>query len=342
MPGYRKIAAPQFGGPEVLEIAEIATLPQPGPGEVRLRVEAAGVGYTDTILRRGRYIYYQGGLPATPGYDVVGVVDALGAGVEGLKIGQRVADMPVSGSYSQYMLRPAETLVPVPDGLAPELAVEAPLMWMTAWQMLKHCASLKQGDSILAVGASGSVGRGLVALGRALGLNVIGTSSSANVPLVQSLGATALDYRRLDLLQAIKDASGGGVAAAFDAIGGISWETSWAALRQNGVLVGYGSQDFLESGGPTEVIIAQLGRFNVEWNALGKTDGTGRSTTFYDIGQHRKANPAQFHDDMVELFKLMLEGVAPPPPEILPLDQAAEAHRRIASGGLKTRLVLKP
>ena len=115
--GFDRIVARAFGGPEVLAVEHVAALPQPGPGEARLRVEAAGVGYTDTILRRGRYAAYTGGLPLTPGYDVVGTVDAIGAGVTAVAIGDRVADMPVSGAYSQYLVRPAAGLVPVPAEL---------------------------------------------------------------------------------------------------------------------------------------------------------------------------------------------------------------------------------
>ena len=142
----------------MLEIEHVAAVPAPGPGEVRLRVEAAGVGYTDTILRRGRYAAYTGGLPLTPGYDVVGTIDAIGSGVTGLGIGDRVADMPVSGAYAQYLVRAADGVVPVPADLDPTLAVEVPLMWVTAWQMLSRIAPLPAGSSVLVVGASGSVG----------------------------------------------------------------------------------------------------------------------------------------------------------------------------------------
>jgi NADPH:quinone reductase-like Zn-dependent oxidoreductase len=187
--GYEKIVARRFGGPEVLEIERERALPEPAEGEVRVRITAAGVGYTDTILRRGKYIDYKGGLPLTPGYDFAGIVDKLGPGVSALSVGQLVADMPMNGSYSQYIVRRAVDLAAVPDGIDPVAAVEVPLMWMTAWQMLTRSAILPTGSAILVVGASGSVGRALVILGRHLGLEVIGTASAKNLASVEALPA---------------------------------------------------------------------------------------------------------------------------------------------------------
>ena len=178
MSGYDRIIAEQFGGPEVLVMDHVAELPEPGAGQVRIRIEAAGVGYTDTILRRGRYIGYTGGLPLTPGYDVVGLVDKLGAGVKNMRAGDRVADMSVSGAYSQYIILPARDVFPVPAAVAAGAAVDVPLMWVTAWQMLTRIVPLPRGAAILVVGASGAVGRALVMLGLYLGQKVIGTCSA--------------------------------------------------------------------------------------------------------------------------------------------------------------------
>lgn len=344
MTGYNKIAAQTFGGPEVLEVVHVDDLPEPGEGEVRIRVEAAGVGYTDTIVRRGRYVLYKGGLPVTPGYDVVGVIDKLGAGVTAFQVGDRVADMPVAGAYSQFMLRPARDLIPVPAGVDPVAAVEVPLMWMTAWQMLTRSVSLQPGATILVVGASGAVGRALVLLGRHLGLRVIGSCSAGNLALVEALGATAIDHRRADLAETVRAANGGnGVAAAFDAVGGHSWQISWDVLAAGGKLVGYGMQDFIESGAPGSEAGKALTQFNQTWNAEGAADGSNRSTTFYDINVRRQSHPEEYRADAEQVLQLIAAGkVVPPAAEILSLDQAAEAHRRVAAGGLQKRLVICP
>ena len=129
---YVRIA--RFGGPEVLELAEQPTTPHPGPGEVRIKVLAAGTGFTDTFIRRGRYPDFKGPLPFTPGYDVVGVVEETGPGVPAQLAGQLVGDLCVVGGYAQYAIRPARFLVPVPDGVDPAEAVCIPLAYLTAYQ----------------------------------------------------------------------------------------------------------------------------------------------------------------------------------------------------------------
>jgi len=342
--GFEKVVAKSFGGPEVLQVERVPVLPEPGAGEVRVRVQAAGVGYTDTILRRGKYIDYKGGLPLTPGYDFAGIVDKLGAGVSDLRLGQLVADMPMNGSYTQYIVRRAEDLIPVPDGIDPVAAVEVPLMWMTAWQMLTRSVNLAAGSTILVVGASGSVGRALVILGRHLGLNVVGTCSARNLASVEAMGARAVDYRRADLVAAIRQAaSGAPIAAAYDAIGGKSWSTSWKALGKGGMLVGYGLQGFLEEGGSALVALSSFARLLGVWKLTGKLDGSGRQTVFYNILQRRHSHPQEYRNDVEKLFHLMTQGVLPAQEaETLPLSMAADAHRRIAAGGLTHRLVLQP
>src|SRR5450755_2897109 len=105
----------RFGGPEVLQMVEEPTIPEPGPGEVRIKVLAAGTGFTDTMIRRGRYPDFKGPLPFTPGYEMVGVIDKIGANVVTPLDGELVADLCVVGGYAQYAIRPACLLVPVPD-----------------------------------------------------------------------------------------------------------------------------------------------------------------------------------------------------------------------------------
>src|SRR5271167_2675139 len=133
---WQHIRVARFGGPEVLELAEQQTVPDPGPGEVRIKVLAAGTGFTDTFIRRGRYPNFKGPLPFTPGYDLVGVVEAIGRDVPANLKGQLVADLCVVGGYAQYAIRPARFLVPVPDSVDPTAAVCIPLAYLTAFQML--------------------------------------------------------------------------------------------------------------------------------------------------------------------------------------------------------------
>jgi NADPH:quinone reductase-like Zn-dependent oxidoreductase len=188
---WQHIRIARFGGPEVLELAEQPTIPDPGPGEVRIKVFAAGTGFTGTFIRRGRYPDFKGPLPFTR-YDLVGVVEDTGPGVPSHLTGQLVADLCVVGGYAQYAIRPARFLVPVPDGVDPVDGVCIPLAYLTAYQMLTRYRHLPPGATILVIGASGTVGTALLDLARHLGLKAIGTCSATNVATVERFGATAI------------------------------------------------------------------------------------------------------------------------------------------------------
>ena len=196
---WQHIRIARFGGPGVLELAGEQTVPAPGPGEVRIKVLAAGTGFTDTFIRRGRYPDFKGPLPFTPGYDLVGVVETTGPGVTAPREGQLVADLCVVGGYAQYAIRPARFLVPVPNGVDPAEAVCIPLAYLTAFQMLTRCRRFWPGATILVIGASGTVGTALLDLARHLGLEAISTCSAANAPAVERFGARGnrLPRRRL-------------------------------------------------------------------------------------------------------------------------------------------------
>lgn len=339
---WEHIEIARFGGPEVLELVSEEALPAPGPGEVRIKVLAAGTGFTDTFIRMGRYPDFKGPLPFTPGYDLVGVVDAQGAGVTRPAMGEMVADLTVVGGYTQYAVRPAAALVTVPEGLDPAEAVCLPLAYMTAYQMLARAAAIQSGATILVVGASGSVGTALLDLARAMGLRAIGTSSAANMGVVESHGAQAIDYRAGDFTEAVKHATGErGVDAAFDAIGGAHFKRSFAALAPGGVLVGYGSQTMATGG--ESLIAAGLGLVRLKlWSLLSPLFG-GRRAVWYSITDRRKAHPGQFAEDLTKLLDCLKDGrIRPVVADRLPLSAAADVHRRIDKGGLGGKIVLLP
>src|SRR5258708_16192351 len=179
---WQKILISKFGGPEVLDLTEESTIPEPGPGEVRIKVLAAGTGFTDIFIRRGRYPDYKGPVPFIPGYDIVGLVDNVGPGVASPSEGQIVADLCVVGGYTQYAIRPAQFLVSVPDGVDPGEAVCIPLAYLTAFQMLTRYHQLAPAATLLPIGASGPVGTPLLELARHVGLNALRQSCPANMP----------------------------------------------------------------------------------------------------------------------------------------------------------------
>src|ERR1700720_195297 len=285
---WQNISIAQFGGPEVMELTEQPTTPEPGSDEVRIKVLAAGTGFTDIFIRRGRYPDYKGPVPFTPGYDIVGIVDKVGPGVAGLHEGQMVADLCVVGGYTQYVIRPARFLVPVPDGVDPAEAVCIPLAYLTAFQMLTRYRQFAPGATILAIGASGTVGTALLDLARHFGLNAIGTCSAANMSVVESFGAKAIDYRDGDFVEAVRKLTAAqpnahkgraGVDAAFDAIGGAHFTRSFACLASGGLLVGYGSQTM--AVGSEGLASAAFGLACIKfWGTLSSLFG-GRRAVFY-------------------------------------------------------------
>jgi NADPH:quinone reductase-like Zn-dependent oxidoreductase len=343
---WQHIRVSRFGGPEVLRMAEEPTIPDPSRGEIRIKVLAAGTGFTDTMIRRGRYPDFKGPLPFTPGYEIAGVVEKIGSGVTAPIEGRMVADLCVVGGYAQYAIRPVEFVVPIPDGVDPAEAVCIPLAYLTAFQMLTRYRSLPRGATILVIGASGTVGTALLDLARHLGLKAIGTCSSANLPVVERFGAAAIDYRAGDFVTSVRQLTaerpgGPGVDAAFDAIGGAHFGRSFACLAPEGLLVGYGSQTM--AVGRESLAFAGLGLARLKlWGAFSFLL-RGRRAVFYSITARRSTHAEEFKADMATLFDLLRVGVLHPVViDRLPLAAASEVHARIDRGGLGGKIVLLP
>ncbi|MBI9045598.1 MAG: zinc-binding dehydrogenase [Anaerolineaceae bacterium] len=329
---YKKVILNEFGGPEVLQLVEENTLPEPGSGEVRIKVLAVSATFTDTMVRKGIYVEMKEKPPLSPGYDMVGVVDKLGPGVNGLKVGQMVADLTVWGAYSEILIRSADTLVPVPEGLDPAEVVSMVLSYVTAYQMLQRIAKVQPGQRILVHGAGGAVGTALLELGRLFDLEMIGTASKSKHELVKSLGATPVNYNSEDFVKVALDA--GGVDAAFDAIGGENFKRSFKSLKKGGKLTAYGFYNqAMGKGGnvPVEFLTISL------WNIL----PNGRKAAFYSIGNLRKKKPEWFKEDLTILFNLLAEGKLKPAIEKrLRLEDAAKAHALIEQAAVNGRIVL--
>ena len=331
---YRRVMITEFGGPEVLEVVEEATLPEPEAGEVRVRVQATSACFTDTMVRKGVYYGLKQKPPFPPGYDLVGLVDKLGDGVTKFEVGQSVADLTVWGAYAEYICRSESSLVRVPAGLDPGEAVSLVLSYVTAYQMLHRSAEVQHGQSILVHAAGGAVGTALLELGRLAGLEMYGTASKSKHELVANLGATPIDYRSEDFAARIETLTGQGIDAAFDAIGGDNFKRSFKSLKPGGTLVAYGFyNNAMGKGGnvPLEYMRVAL------WNFL----PNGRSTVFYSIGALRKKHPDWFREDLTELFDLLAQGkIKPVIAERMRLDDALRAHQLIEQAAVQGRIVL--
>ncbi|MCX6046308.1 MAG: medium chain dehydrogenase/reductase family protein, partial [Chloroflexi bacterium] len=326
-----EMVLPSVGEPETLELRKRELAPL-GAGQVLIRVEATGVSFAEQSMRRGRYPG-QPTFPFVPGYDIVGVVTDLGAGVTEVTLGQRVAAVTKIGGWADYIVLPAIDLVPVPDGLEAVDAETAGVNGVTAWQMLHDLAKVRAGQTILVHGATGGVGVLLVQLARLAGARVIGTASPAKHDKVRALGAEPLDYHGADLVARVRALVPGGVDAVFDHVGGQSLYDSWQLLAPGGTLVSYGiasKRDTQDS--MLLVFIPHLARL-YWWNAL----PNGRHAYFYNVWGGKTLRPRAFrqelHAALGAVLALLAQGrIQAQVARRVPLEQAAEGLRLAESG----------
>ena len=329
---------PRYGGPDVMTVVE-EPLPEPGPGEVRVRVLVAGVGYPDVLIREGTY---PGGPkpPFTPGYEFIGVVDKLGAGVEGLKLGQRVGALSVYGSHADYLCAPAWWLVPVPDGLDPAEAAIVVFNYVTAYQMLHRTAQVRRGERLLVHGAAGGVGTAVLQLGRIAGLELYGTGSETQTGVISALGATPIDYTKSSFVERIRELTGDGVDVVLDGIGGSVALRSYRALHRGGRLVMYGHYGTTIGGRKSARRIAVFylsGALVFGGNLL----PTGKRVLTFQVAKLRDRHPTWFREDATALFELLAKRkIAPLVAERIPLVEARRAHENLGQGGISGKQVL--
>jgi NADPH:quinone reductase-like Zn-dependent oxidoreductase len=191
---YRAVMLTKKGGPEVLQVVELP-IERPGPTQLRVRVHAAGVGSTDLAMLAGNYLYAPK-IPFVPGYEVAGVVEAIGAGVAGFELGQRVAALTVHGGFAELLVREAEHFLPIPDSVSDRDAAAVILNYVTAWQMIHRVAKVRPGQTALVTGAAGGVGTAALQLLRLLGVKTYGAASAPKHDTLRSLGATPIDCMR--------------------------------------------------------------------------------------------------------------------------------------------------
>jgi NADPH2:quinone reductase len=230
----------ETGGPEVLKLADLP-IPEPGPGQVLIRVEATGVNFIEVYFRTG---VYKASLPLTPGSEAAGTVEELGPGVTGFAAGDAVASTSVLGSYAEYALVPATQLVKTPAGLSPEQAAAAMLQGMTAHYLSHSTFPLKAGNTALVHAGAGGVGLLLTQIAVRLGARVITTvSTAAKAELSREAGASdVILYTRQDFEAEVKRLTAGkGLDVVYDSVGKTTFEGSLNCLRPRGLLVLFGA-----------------------------------------------------------------------------------------------------
>lgn len=332
-PRNRVVELKRFGDVDGLSVVE-APLPAPGRGEVRVRVLASSIEYTDVTIRRRLYPWVRRQPPFVMGYDVVGEIDRLGDGVSGLQIGERVADMTVIGANAGYCTLAANRVTRVPAGVDAAEAAALILSWTTAYQLLHRAARVERGQRALVVGAAGAVGQALLVLGRLAGLELWGGARGAHAALIQNLGATPVDTERDDLARVLP----GGFDAVFDGLGMDGFRRSFAAVKRGGRLCAYGYAGQVKPDRRLLPILMWIARLY-----LWRFSPGGRRAGFFSVNVTRARRPAWFREDLGRLFDLLAAGaIRPIVAERISFDEVAEAHRRLEAGGLEGRLVLVP
>jgi NADPH2:quinone reductase len=298
----------QTGGPEVLQLTELP-IPEPGPGQALIRIEATGVNFIEIYFRKGTY---KASLPLVPGSEAAGTVEEVGPGVTGFKAGDAVASVSVLGSYAEYALVAAASLIKLPASIGMTQAAGVLLQGMTAHYLAYSTFPLKAGDTALIHAAAGGVGLLLTQMAARIGARVIGTVSTAEkAELAKEAGASdVILYTEQDFEPEVKRLTGGkGVDVVYDSVGKATFEGSLNCLRPRGLLALFGGSsgpvppfDLIQLSGKGSLYLTRpslwhyIGtRADLEWragdvlNAVAQGELTLRSEHVYPLAEAAQA-----------------------------------------------------
>jgi NADPH:quinone reductase-like Zn-dependent oxidoreductase len=331
---YRGLIVRKHGGPEVLEVVE-NELRSPKKGEARIRVLAASVSRPDVTVRRGEALYsgtFLGQkLPFTPGYSVIGDVDAVGEGVTQVQPGNRVGVLTVIGGYTEELYWRADRLIPVPAALDPVQVVPLLLNYIVAYQAMHRVVKAQSGQKSLIIGASGGTGTALLQLGQLAGLEMYAIASKAKHAILTEYGAAPIDYRSQDFAEIIRHSEPGGLDVVLDGMMRLEMmRKSLTLLRHGGRMVSFG-----EPASRSEL-----------YRILGLTlyanlPGSGKSLSLYGTSSYFLFSQKPYLEDWAALFRLLGDGkIKPVIAACFPILQAAEANALLESGQVAGNVVL--
>ncbi|WP_323038955.1 NADPH:quinone oxidoreductase family protein [Gemmobacter sp.] len=321
------------GGPETLVLHDDVAVPDPGPGQVRIRAHAVSLNFPDVLMIQDRY-QVRPPRPYAPGSEVAGVVDAIGAGVSGFHIGQRVMAVTSWGALADHVLAAASKVSPIPDTMPFDQASALLVTYATTWHALKHRGQLRAGETLLVLGASGGVGLAAVELGKAVGARVVAAASSQEkLAAARAAGADAVvqyptgdltgDQKR-DLSAAFKAACGDqGASVVFDPVGGAYAEPAFRALGWQGrhLVIGFA---------------AGIAALPMNLPLL-----KGASVVGVFWGESVERDPAGHQAAVAELAGLYQQGLIRPRVHLtLPLDRAAEGLALLQSRSAIGKIVV--
>lgn len=315
----------ETGGREVLKLAEVA-VPTPGPGEVRVKVEYAGLNFIDIYQRLGQYKL---ALPFTPGLEAGGVVDAVGAGVTDVKVGDRVAYCMINGAYAEYAIAPAAKLVPAPASLGLDVVTALMVQGMTAHYLAMSTFPLNASHTALIHAAAGGTGRLLVQVAKRTGARVIATAGTEEkAALARSAGADeVIIYTQTDFVSEVKRlTNGAGVDVVYDSVGQSTFAGGLDCLKPRGMMVLWG-----QASGPVGAFDPQI------LNQKGSLYLTRPSLGAYIATRNELLQRAN------DLFAWVQAGELDVRIDrIFPLAEAAAAHAYIEGRQTQGKVLLKP
>ena len=315
----------QYGGLESLKYEEVS-MPEPGEGEARVKIEVVGVNFIDIYHRIGRY---QGSLPLTLGQEAAGVVDAVGPNVTDVKLGDRVVYASVQGSYAEYAIAPVWRLVPIPTEIDTQQATAVMLQGMTAHYLTHSTYALKKGDTALVHAAGGGTGQLVVRIAKLCGAHVIGTvSTEEKAARAREAGADeVIIYTKFDFDTEVQRlTNNAGVDVVYDSVGKDTFDRSLNCIRRRGYMVLYG-----QSSGSVPPFDPQT------LNAKGSLYLTRPYLAHYTADRTELLGRAN------DLFKWMATGkLKVQIDQIYPLAESANAHRYLENRQSKGKILLTP
>ncbi|MGB2246645.1 MAG: NADPH:quinone oxidoreductase family protein [Alcanivorax sediminis] len=321
----RAILCKELGPADKLVVEDIAS-PEPGKGQVKIKVKAAGLNFPDTLIIEGKY-QIKPELPFSPGGEMAGEVIAVGEGVKRYQPGQRVMGLTGYGAFAEEILAPESNLIPVPDGMDDHTAAAFSMVYGTSYHALKQRANIQPGETLLVLGASGGVGLAAVELGKAMGATVIAAASSADkLAVAKEAGADDLiNYVEEDLKDALKQRYPKGVDVIYDPVGDKFTEAALRNMAWNGrlLIVGFAAGDIPK-------IPANL--------ALLK----GCSIVGVFWGAFTQQEPQANIQNIMELFQLFGQGkIKPRISQVFPFEEYEQALAALTSRTAKGKVVLE-
>lgn len=323
----RAVRCHDHSGPSGLRVDEVPS-PELSSGEVKVAVKAAGVNFPDVLLSRGKY-QFKPDLPFAPGGEVAGVVTAVGDGVTDLSVGDRVAATMLHGAFAEEVVVPALAAVRLPEGVSFEVGAATLLTYATTLHALVDRAAIREGETLLVLGAAGGVGLAAVELGKLLGAKVIAAASSAEkLAVCAEHGADAgIDYSREDLKDRVKALTGGaGADVVYDPVGGAYTEAALRATAWEGrlLVVGFASGEIPKI--PMNLVLLK---------------GCQIAGVFW--GSFAMREPQRNRANAERIFAEVAAGrLKPRVDDVLPFARAGEALERLESRAVKGKLVLVP